>query len=81
MSRRGISMRYSCEFCGQSIGIAGFARVSHMRAHVRRGEVREYLTGDWIFGATYKYEATAKGKLLLAKADGTGRVAEAEEKR
>lgn len=56
----GVTTRCKCEICGKDIGRAGFAYVSHMRAHVRRGQATEKLQGDWKFGSTYVYAATLK---------------------
>jgi len=63
MARHGVHGTRECPLCKQQIGRNGMAWVSHMRAHVRKGEAREELTGDWEFGAHYEYR-DMKGKRL-----------------
>lgn len=39
--------RTRCRICGKAISVAGFAKASHMRKHVRQGEAveRHYKLG------------------------------------
>jgi hypothetical protein len=63
MANHGVHGTRECDICKRSIGRNGQAWVSHMRAHVRRGEATEKLTGDWKFGAHYEYR-DKNGKLV-----------------
>ena len=64
MTRRGNTSRMNCEICGQNIGACGFAYVSHMRAHVRREEATEHLTGSvLLWGGRYEFKLTDKAVL------------------
>ncbi len=68
MSRRGNSSRVNCELCGQNIGRAGFAYVSHMRAHVRRGEATEHISGTVLeWGNQYVFKPTGKAATATHK--------------
>lgn len=49
--------------CGRKIGRQGFAKVSHMRAHVRRGEAVESLGRDDFIGyPIYVYHDPVTGR-------------------
>jgi hypothetical protein len=46
-----------CKFCGKRISTCGLGYVSHMRAHVRRGEAKEYVN---LSTRLYDYERPAE---------------------
>jgi len=58
VSRGHSYVRSPCEICGRKVTNSGRGYVSHLRAHVRRGEAKEirvyYAKHDYGF----RYEAT-----------------------
>ncbi len=59
MARTGKAIAYgrsSCFICGKMVSSAGLGYVSHMRKHVRSGEVTEEFTWEFPFGHHYTYE-------------------------
>ena len=58
MARTGKAIAYGrapCFICGKRVSSAGLGHVSHMRAHVRRGEATEEYIGEFPYGS-HQYE-------------------------
>ena len=55
MGSHGVHGTRQCGICKRQIGRNGMAWVSHMRAHVRKGQATERLRGNWMSGSRYEY--------------------------